>query len=240
MWEVTLRDEQVHIFGGVGSLIKAIVFDFDGLILDTETPEFHSFQAMYRDYGVDLSIDVWGQCVGTDGSMFEPYHYLEQSLGRPIDRDAARRIRKERYAERMREEQPRPGVTDYLRHASRLDLKVGLASSSTRQWVTGYLQQYELLHEFNCIRTKDDVPKVKPDPALYLQVLEGLGVRPEEAIAFEDSPNGALAAKRAGMYCVIVPNSITRLLTFGDYDMCLDSMSEMPLDEVISRIEQLR
>lgn len=130
----------------------------------------------------------------------------------------------------------RPGVTDYLKQAKTLGLRVALASSSSRAWVTGYLKKYGLLDQFECIRTREDVVKVKPDPALYLSALQALGIRPEEAVAFEDSPNGALAAKAAGMFCVIVPNSITRTLTFGKFDLQLDSMSSMGLDEVISRL----
>lgn len=217
-------------------MIKAIVFDFDGLILDTETPEYESFQAMYKDHGIELPLELWGKCIGTDGSMFDPYAHLEACLGQPIDREQARLTRRERYEASMEGQKLRPGVTDYLKQAKTLGLRVALASSSSRAWVTGYLKKYGLLDQFECIRTREDVVKVKPDPALYLSALQALGIRPEEAVAFEDSPNGALAAKAAGMFCVIVPNSITRTLTFGKFDLQLDSMSSMGLDEVISRL----
>ncbi|TDF99559.1 HAD family hydrolase [Paenibacillus piri] len=220
-------------------MIKAIVFDFDGLIIDTETPEYESFRAMYADYGMELTLDVWGQCVGTDGSLFEPYTHLEQCLGSPYDREAARSLRRLRYAERMREVQPRPGVTDYLKEAQTLGLQIGLASSSSQAWVTGYLKQYGLLDYFKCIRTKEHVAKVKPDPALYIQALSCLGVQPEEAVAFEDSPNGSLAAKTAGMYCVIVPNDVTATLVFGEHDLRLSAMSDMPLSETIAKAARL-
>lgn len=217
-------------------MIKAIIFDFDGLILDTETPEFESFQKMYEDHGAELSLDIWGRSIGTDGSAFEPYSHLEQCIGKPFDVEAARLRRRERFAERMTNEIPRPGVTDYLQHGHEMGLTIGLASSSTRQWVTGYLKQHALLGAFRTIRTRDDVVKAKPDPSLYLLALEDLGVQPHEAIAFEDSPNGALAAKRAGMYCVIVPNPITNTLVFGDHDLRLNSMADMTLKEVITTI----
>jgi HAD superfamily hydrolase (TIGR01509 family) len=221
---------------GVHIMIKAVVFDFDGLILDTETPEFESFKAMYRDHGAELTIDLWGQCIGTDGTAFEPYQHLEQCLGKAYDREAARLRRKEHYKKLMDEVQPRPGVLDYLRSAEHLGLKIGLASSSSREWVKGYLEQYGLIDYFECIRTREDVPKVKPDPALYREALSCLGVQPSEAVAFEDSPNGSLAAKRAGMYCVIIPNDVTTLLSFGEHDLHLPSMSHMPLTELIQRI----
>jgi HAD superfamily hydrolase (TIGR01509 family) len=219
-------------------LIRAVVFDFDGLIIDTETPEYESFQEMYRDHGTELTMDLWGKCIGTDGSAFEPYAHLEQLLGKPIEREAVRKLRRERYKERMREVQPRPGVIDYLEEANRLGLHIGLASSSTREWVTGYLRQYQLIDYFKCIRTRDDVEKVKPDPALYLKALNDLGVQPAEVIAFEDSPNGCLAAKSAGLHCVIVPNDITGLLVFGEHDLRLTSMSSMSLTDVIAKVTQ--
>jgi beta-phosphoglucomutase-like phosphatase (HAD superfamily) len=92
------------------------------------------------------------------------------------------------------------------------------------------------LHYFETIRTKDDVPQVKPNPELYQKALADLGVLPSESIAFEDSPNGALAAKRAGMYCVIVPNSVTESLVFGDTDLRIESMLQLSLSEIIARL----
>ena len=215
---------------------KAIIFDFDGLILDTETAEYRSFSDLYRHYGAELPIEVRGQWIGTDASPFDPYAHLEASAGIPLDREAARAFRRARYEELMAGERARPGVEDYLREGRRLGLGIGLASSSSRDWVLGYLRQLGLEDGFDCIRTRDDVAKVKPDPELYLKALEALGVAPEEAVAFEDSPNGALAAKRAGLKCVIVPNELTSRLAFGEHDLRLASMADMPLAEVLAKL----
>jgi HAD superfamily hydrolase (TIGR01509 family) len=215
---------------------KAIVFDFDGLILDTETAEYRSFNDLYRRHGAELTIETWGRWIGTDASAFDPYAYLAESAGIELDREEARAYRRARYDELMAGERARPGVKDYLRAGRRLGLGIGLASSSPRAWVEGYLRQLGLESWFDCIRTRDDVAKVKPDPELYLKVVEALGVAPEEAVAFEDSPNGALAAKRAGLKCVVVPNELTGGLAFGEYDLRLSSMADMPLEEVLGRL----
>lgn len=215
---------------------KAIIFDFDGLILDTETAEYRSFNDLYRQHGAELTIEVWGQWIGTDAAAFDPYAYLAESAGVAVDREAARAFRRARYDELMAHERARPGVEDYLRAGRRLGLGIGLASSSSRAWVEGYLRQLGLESWFDCIRVRDDVAKVKPDPELYLKAVEALGVAPEEAVAFEDSPNGALAAKRAGLKCVIVPNELTSRLTFGEHDLRLSSMADMPLEEVLARL----
>jgi len=215
---------------------KAILFDFDGLILDTETAEYRSFSDLYRRHGAELSVETWGRWVGTDASAFDPYAHLAESAGIALDREEARAFRRARFDELMASERARPGVEDYLRAGRRLGLKIGLASSSSRAWVEGYLRRLGLESRFDCIRVRDDVTKVKPDPELYLRAVEALGVAPEEAVAFEDSPNGALAAKRAGLKCVIVPNELTSRLAFGEHDLRLSSMAEMPLEEVLERL----
>lgn len=218
--------------------MKAVIFDFDGLILDTETTEFETFRYIFRTYGLELPFNVWKDCIGTDSSVFNPYRYLEQCLGRSVDLDAVREARKQKVAELTSNLQAFPGVEDNLIRAKQLNLRIGLASSSPYVWVSGYLQKLGLFDYFDCIRTADNVSRVKPDPELYLQALDCLGVKPSEAFAFEDSPNGALAAKRAGMYCVAVPNSLTDQLPFGEIDLRLKSMKDMTLDEVMERLRR--
>ncbi|MBB3112742.1 HAD superfamily hydrolase (TIGR01509 family) [Paenibacillus phyllosphaerae] len=221
-------------------MIRAIVFDFDGLIFDTETPEFRSFQEMYTEHGHTLDVQIWGQWVGTDGSAFNPYDHLETCCGRSLDREALRSMRRAKYEQFVAEEQLRPGVVEYLHAAKEMGLKIGLASSSTREWVMKYLDRFDLTGHFDCIRVRDDVAKVKPDPELYLQVIEAFGIAPHEAIAFEDSPNGARAAKQAGLYCVTIPNDVTRELPFGPYDLRLQSMAERPLAEVVAELGRVK
>jgi HAD superfamily hydrolase (TIGR01509 family) len=215
--------------------IKAVIFDFDGLILDTESNEYYAHSEIYRQLGVELPIEEWGKCIGTDASAFDVYAYLEGLVGGPVDREKLKMDRHALFTNRMSFEEVRPGVREYLQSAQALDLHIGLASSSPFAWVADYLELHKLTHYFETIRTKDDVVTVKPNPELYQKVLADLGVLPSEAIAFEDSPNGALAAKRAGMFCVIVPNSVTESLVFGDTDLRIDSMAQMSLSEIIAR-----
>ncbi|CAM4355732.1 HAD-IA family hydrolase [Paenibacillus alkaliterrae] len=110
----------------------------------------------------------------------------------------------------------REGILNYLELAKEAGLKIGLASSSHRAWIDKYMDQLGIAHYFECIRTADDVAKVKPDPELYVQTLAGLGVSASEAVAIEDSPNGARAAASAGMACIVVPNTMTRSLSFDE------------------------
>jgi len=113
-----------------------------------------------------------------------------------------------------------------------------VASSSSRAWFSGHLTRLELSQHFVCIACRDDVPRTKPDPALYLAALAALGVRPEEAIALEDSPNGVLAAKRAGLFCVAVPNLLTRQLPLDHADLQIPSLAAFPLPELLREVQR--
>jgi HAD superfamily hydrolase (TIGR01509 family) len=219
-------------------LIKGLVFDFDGLIYDTETCDYAALQWLYGKYGQELSIETWGQCIGTNHE-FDPIVHLHELVKPDKTVDELSDARWQYFEELLSEQGPIPGVVSYLERARALDLRIGLASSSPRDWVERYLRRIHLLEFFEIICTADDVERVKPDPALYKLAVHGLGINPNEAVAFEDSPNGALGAKRAGLYCVVIPNGVTRNLSFGDYDLRLDSMEDMELDELILTIMRL-
>lgn len=214
-------------------MIKALVFDFDGLIMDTETEEYRVLQEMFQTYKAELPLDVWGQCIGTRQEDFDVIGYLEQQIKQTVDREDFYTHWREKVAFRLEKQQALPGVEGYLQTAKDLGLKVGLATSSSTEWVSNHLRRIGLWDHFDCVRTADDVKRVKPDPELYLAAAECLGVKPEEAIAFEDSVNGSQAAKRAGMYCVIVPNEVTKAMTFGDVDHRMASLAEMELEALI-------
>ena len=132
----------------------------------------------------------------------------------------------------MKEQPLRPGVSDCVSSAKTRGLKLAIASSSTQTWVARNLRKFGLFEEFDAVCTRDYVTAVKPDPALYLLALEKLGVAADEAIAFEDSPPGVLAAKRAGLYCIAVPNALTKDLPLDRADRLLNSLEEFNLDDV--------
>jgi HAD superfamily hydrolase (TIGR01509 family) len=215
-------------------MIKALIFDFDGLILDTEVPEYQSWVELYQTYGSKLPLDKWLASIGTTNA-FNPYEYLEQQLGRSIDRAAVRTQRRARFAELMADQTILPGVEDYIVTAKHLGLKLGVASSSPRAWVIGYLSKFGLDTHFDAIRCGDEVKATKPDPALYLAALAALEVEASEAIALEDSPNGILAAKRAGLFSVAIPNALTRQLSLSLADVQISSLADLSLEQMLQR-----
>lgn len=216
-------------------MVGAIIFDFDGLILETEGPDYHSWRELYEAHDCCLPLARWADLIGTAEHGFDPYAELEAQLGRPIDRAAIRARRRARYAELVAAEEVLPGVLEWIKEARRLALRLGVASSSSRDWVSGHLHRLDLLPYFDALACREDVARTKPDPALYLRVLDALGVRAADAVAVEDSPNGAAAASAAGLFCVAVPNDLTRGLPLPGADLLLGSLEEMTLREVLDR-----
>jgi HAD superfamily hydrolase (TIGR01509 family) len=210
-----------------------LIFDFDGLILDTESADFQATSELYASYGVELPLELWAKNVGTQDGAFNVYGYLEERSGKALDHGKARNQRHQRLMELLQPMAPRPGVVAYFEEARRQKITLALASSSPQDWVMGHLARLELSEWFHSIRTANDVEKVKPHPELYELTLTFMGVHPEGAMAFEDSPNGITAARAAGVYCVAVPNSVTKHLSLDHANHRIESMAEVGLRELL-------
>ena len=218
-------------------LIEAIVFDFDGLILDTETPEFDTWQEVFESHGVRLERGTWDLSIGRHSKDFDIYKHLADLTGQHIEQEVVRPKMRRRYLERIDENPVLPGVEDYLASAKDMGLRLAVASSSSPGWAVGHLEQRSLLHYFEFVLSHGDVTNGKPDPELYTMSLTRLGVRPQNAFAIEDSVNGLTAAKAAGLQCVVVPNPMTRGMDFGLADICLDALSDLPLKCLLEELE---
>lgn len=219
-------------------MIQALIFDFDGLIIDTELSEFQSWQEIYENHKVRLPLEEWVVCIGGASELFDVYGYLETQVGRPVQREEIAMKRRKRHLATVEALPLLPGVAEYIAEAKRLGLKLGMASSSSRAWVIGHLSRLGLLAHFDFIKCGDEVQHKKPEPELYLAVLDGLGITNKEAIVLEDSPNGVLAANRAGIFSVAVPNVITGQLPLDHANMRLTSMASMPLEALITEVER--
>jgi HAD superfamily hydrolase (TIGR01509 family) len=215
--------------------IAAVIFDFDGLILDTETPVFEAWRQAYREHGCELALEDWQHGLGTHAG-FDPLRHLERLSGRSLERATLLervRARNHRDCEAQR---LLPGVAERMAEARALGLVVGVASSSSRAWVTGWLERHGLGPLLGCVCARDDVARVKPAPDLFLLAAERLGVPAAACLVFEDSPNGIRAARAAGMRCVAVPNAVTRSLALPETDLRLDSLALLRLDQILERL----
>jgi HAD superfamily hydrolase (TIGR01509 family) len=211
--------------------VRALIFDFDGLIVDSESPGFQAWSELYAAHGCSLPFDKYSACIGTIGG-FDLHAYLEEQSGRSFDRGDLENTCNARWLDLMKEQPLLPGIASCVAAAKARRLKLAIASSSTQAWVTRNLRKFGLLDAFDAICTRDYVDAVKPDPALYLLALKKLDVSADDAIAFEDSPNGILAAKRAGIYCVAIPNPLTKDLSLELADRRLNSVAEFDVDDV--------
>lgn len=221
-------------------MIKALIFDFDGLILDTETPEVEVWKAIYAEHGFEYPLEKWSQTVGGWGaSTFDPAAALHNLAGSSLDLDEVRaRHRKESTALILREP-VRLGVSDYLLHAPGFGLRLAIASSSERAWVEPHLARLGLKQCFEKIICGDDVESghTKPYPDVYLKALSEMAIGPDEAVVLEDSPNGVRAAKAAGLFVVAVPNPTTAQLPMDGADITLKSLADLPLQELLARVQ---
>ncbi len=222
------------------TMIRALIFDFDGLILETEGPDYQAWQRIYQEYGLELPLATWLQVVGSGFSeeVYDPYLDLEQRLKRPINREAIRAKHSDYEAAITSELLPMPGVREIIADAQKLGFKLAIASSSDRAWVVGHLERLGLAQHFDVIKTAEDVRHIKPAPDLFLAVLDALDLRSAEAIVLEDSANGVKAAKRAGIFVVAVPNELTRHIDLSHADLQLSSLAEMPLKEILPKAQQ--
>jgi HAD superfamily hydrolase (TIGR01509 family) len=214
-------------------VIRALVFDFDGLILETETPSFESWAELYREHGHELPMDRWHGYIGSDRG-FDPAGHLAALVGEGFDREATQARRDARKTELIAALDIMIGVREYVADAKRMDLRLGVASSSSRAWVLGHLERLRIHTEWDAVRTRDDVARTKPAPDLYLATVDALGVAPAEAVAFEDSRNGITAAKDAGLLCVAVPNALTAGMDLSRADLRLRSLADTPLAELLT------
>ena len=215
-------------------MIRAIVFDFDGLILDTETPLIDAYAEVHRRYGVAFDRALFLHGVGHADYSFDPWHGFSQHADR-----AALEIERRASKEEIMLRQPvLPGVQNLLTDARSGSVRVGLASNSPHSWVDTHLKRLGLFESFDFIACREDAPSPKPEPDLYRLVLNRFGLRGHEAIAFEDSHTGSLAAKRAHMWVVAAPNESTAHHDFDHVHLKVSSLAEFALGDLMKKFAQ--
>jgi HAD superfamily hydrolase (TIGR01509 family) len=223
--------------GAKATRIGGLIFDFDGLILDTEVPAFESWRQVYEDHGGVLAVDTWARVLGGSGNEIDHIAELERFAGRKLDGQAIRRRRLEHKQALIDEQDILPGVKEYIAEGKELGLRLAVVSSSPRTWVEHYLLHLGIMPDFDAVVCGADAPRSKPHPDLYLRALASLNLQSDEVIAFEDSPNGITSAQGAGVFCVAVPNAISAQMPTDHADLRLSSLAATPLSMLLRRVE---
>ena len=211
---------------------KALIFDFDGLIVDTETVIYESWAEIYERNDQILELNTYKNCVGSNFEHFHPGIELEKRLGKKFNWAIIDAEREELIRQRLEQKEERTGLRYFIENAKEKGLELAIASSSSRNWVLGWIEKLELSNYFSTFVNRDDVEKIKPDPELFLTAAKSLGIHPSEALIFEDSENGLKAATAAGIPCAIITNSITAGGNFSEAIIVAESFTDQRLKKL--------
>src|SRR6476469_5399790 len=212
--------------------VRAILLDFDGTMLETESSSYGSWRELLDEHGYELTPETWSAAVGTIGGL-DPLELLEDHLGTDVDRDALEDRANRRHRELLEEELLRPGIEQLVDEARDRGLHVAVVTSASERWVRGHLARLRLYDDIEVVAANGDPDRAKPDPLLYREAASLLGVDPAAAVAVEDSPNGVKAARAAGMQVVAFPNPITAAMDLGEADAIVEDLDGLGFDGVL-------
>jgi HAD superfamily hydrolase (TIGR01509 family) len=210
-------------------VINAIVFDFDGVIIDTEKACYDAWQTVFSEYNQVLLLEEWVKNIGRAVKVADPHKILEHLTGKSINQEHLLHHAKEIEMAAANKLTPLPGVLKTLQVARDMFIPCAVASSSGRNWVEGHLKRTGLEHYFKTLVCREDTSTHKPEPEPYLTAVNRLGALPENSIAIEDAPMGILSATTAGLRCVAVGCSLTKHLDLSRATWQLDSLDQFDL-----------
>ncbi|OQB34486.1 MAG: Phosphorylated carbohydrates phosphatase [Candidatus Hydrogenedentes bacterium ADurb.Bin170] len=221
------------------SHLRAVFFDFDGVILDTETMLYKSWCHIAGLYGVSFPLKEWAaNAGGYQYHIFDPVTHIETEAGITLNRTEVNDRRRAWFLEKVAALPEAPGIRESLKSAASMGLPLAVVSSSGQEWVEGNLERLGLLSLFETICCGSEVDAVKPAPDVYQLALQRLNLTPGQVCTLEDSPQGIAAAVAAGIYCIAVPNQVTRAAALKGYQRRIDSLTERPFTELLLDIEK--
>lgn len=215
--------------------LRALIFDFDGLILDTESVEVVLWQELYSAHGAVFDLAAYKEIIGTFGlKKFSPSQEFRNVIGNDDIAQPYLDTMREKMDNVLLQSPPMPGVVDLISQAKPFNLRLAVGSSSPYSWVNRYLSHMGLWDEFDTVVTLDDVSHSKPSPEIFQTILSRFNIHPNQALVLEDSPNGVLAANRAGIPVIAVPNMVTTGLSFDGALEIMPSLSSIQLEKYVN------
>ena len=208
----------------------AVLFDFDGVLVDTEWAIYQSWRRMFETHDHPLPLEIYTRCIGSDFATWSPKTHLEQLTGKAFDWHDLDALRQQEIMANLTNAGPMPGTVELLEKLHAAAIPLAVVSSSSHHWVDGWLERLRLGGYFHCTICRGDAPRIKPAPDLYLEAARRLAVPPEQCLVIEDSGNGLASAKAAGMRTWIVPNRVTDCLDFSAADRICRSLAECAQD----------
>jgi HAD superfamily hydrolase (TIGR01509 family) len=206
---------------------SAVLFDFDGVLVDTEWAIYQAWRRLFEAHGHDLPLAIYTRCIGSDFATWSPKSHLEDLTGTGFDwHDLDTRRQREIMAE-LADAGPLAGAADLLAGLAGRGMPCAVVSSSSHQWVDGWLERLALAGYFQTTVCRGDAAAIKPAPDLFLAAAERLGVHPSACLVIEDSLNGVIAANAAGMTAWAVPNRVTADLDFAIAQRVVSSLAEV-------------
>jgi HAD superfamily hydrolase (TIGR01509 family) len=213
--------------------LQAVIFDFDGLIVDTEKPGFDSWNEIYAEFGQELTLSDWTKATGYVGG-FDPALHLEAIIGRKLDWTHLSPRREARNWELTLGQPVLPGIKELMLTMKQAGARIGVASNSGFGWVNDGLERLGLRGLVETIVTRDMVINPKPAPDVYLKAAETLQIDSRSSVALEDSEPGSRAAKAAGMRVIAIPNQFSEHQDLSVADLIVPSASALSLERLIS------
>lgn len=220
--------------------LRAVVLDFDGLVLDTESTWFAVWQSIFETHGQVYAIEDFHKIVGAESGVDDPRRVLEERTGQTLDWKVLDALVSADERRRNNSLVPLPGVLALIEAARQAGCGCAIASSSRHEWVDHHLHRLNLFNRFDAIVCRDDVRRAKPEPDLYLEALRRLNSTADQTLALEDSLNGTRAAKQAGIWCVAVPGPMTQTQDFSAADLVLPTLADVDLDNLWVRVRATR
>lgn len=210
--------------------LQAVVFDFDGTLVDTEWSIYEMAASTFATFDIELTVSSWSAVVGLADGMW--WDELVHSNGWTVDSDAWWQHYKS-LDRSFRDLLPAvPGAVDLLDGLASAGVPVAVASSSSVEWVENHLTRLGLRGRFTSLAGADRTGVGKPSPDVYLLACAELGVEPAASVAIEDTGHGITAAHAAGLACVVVPTRITSHTDLAAADLTVASLADLDVESL--------